>query len=208
MKVVRVLQAAAAGALILAASGAAAQEGVLAKSILGSMGIIPKDKPPIEYRERPPLVVPQKLELRPPVNGQSVEARAPNWPRDPDVMARRAEEEEARRPVTEGSVYMRNRKNASLSPEEMRAGTRAGAGLPTEPAGKNADISTISPTELRAMDRRNRPQIASNEEPERRSLVQPPTGYRQPAPLRASVEPTPEDTSIFSGFRRWIGGDR
>src|SRR5215218_8128428 len=39
------------GALALGATGASAQEGVVMKNILGSIGIIPKDRPKIDYRE-------------------------------------------------------------------------------------------------------------------------------------------------------------
>jgi hypothetical protein len=211
MKVVRVLQAAAAGALILAASGAAAQdEGVAVKSLLGAVGIIPKDKPPIEYRERPPLVVPPKLELRPPVASGSVRARAANWPQDPDMLARREEEEDARRPAGERRADRGSRINATMTSEEIRAGTRPGAAGTVANPVQHEKNATLSPSEMARMDRRKPPELASTEEPDRRNLTDPPAGYRKPNPnaMRASVEPAPEDTSIFSGFRRWIGADR
>ena len=208
MKVVRVLQAAGVGALILAASGAAAQdEGVAVKSLLGAIGIIPKDKPPIEYRERPPLVVPQKLELRPPVDSGSVEARVPNWPRDPDVMARREEEADARRPGGESRVDRRNRNNVTMSSEEIRSVPRTGVGAGAPGSTRAENYSTISPAELSRMDRRKSPELASYQEPERQALPEPPTGYRKPAagaPVKASVDPVEEDTSTADGFRRWL----
>src|SRR5438105_5284286 len=43
----------------------------------------------IEYRERSPLVVPPKLDLPPPA-GTTAEAKAPNWPKDPDEQRRKA----------------------------------------------------------------------------------------------------------------------
>jgi hypothetical protein len=155
MKVVRVLQAAAAGALILAASGAAAQdEGVAVKSLLGAVGIIPKDKPPIEYRERPPLVVPPKLELRPPVASGSVGARAANWPQDPDMLARREEEEDARRPAGERRADRGSRINATMTSEEIRAGTRPGAAGTVANPVQHEKNATLSPSEMARMDRR------------------------------------------------------
>jgi len=53
-----------ASATLLAATGAGAQEGMFAKDLLGSVGIIPKERPRIDYRERAPLVLPPKMELR------------------------------------------------------------------------------------------------------------------------------------------------
>jgi len=47
-----------ASATLLAATGASAQEGMFAKDLLGSVGIIPKERPRIDYRERAPLVLP------------------------------------------------------------------------------------------------------------------------------------------------------
>src|SRR4029079_12133310 len=43
----------------------------------------------IEYRERSPLVVPPKLELRPP-EALKGEIKDPNWPKDPDEQRRKA----------------------------------------------------------------------------------------------------------------------
>ena len=42
----------------------------------------------IEYRERSPLVVPPKIDLPPPA--AATEAKAPNWPKDPDEARRKA----------------------------------------------------------------------------------------------------------------------
>ena len=52
-------------------------------TMLKSLGI--NNDAPIEYKERPPLVVPQTHDLPPP---QSARARDPNWPADPKAGAR------------------------------------------------------------------------------------------------------------------------
>jgi hypothetical protein len=75
MKGMSVLCRAGALALVFAASSASAQEGEAIKSLLGSIGIIPKEKEPIIYNERAPLVLPPKMELRPPAPGGGAEAR-------------------------------------------------------------------------------------------------------------------------------------
>jgi hypothetical protein len=138
----------AAGALIVA-SGASAQDGVMFKDLLGSIGIIPKEKPDIVYRERPPLVLPPKADLRPPVAPSSVEARAGNWPKDPDVMAARKAAAEEATPETQRESYRLN-EGKRLSIEEMRAGRRAG-GQPVEPpvSDRKLDSSRLTPDELR-----------------------------------------------------------
>jgi hypothetical protein len=213
MKALRIVGALGAGALMLASSGAGAQdEGVAVKSLLGAIGIIPKDRPPIEYRERPPLVVPQRLELPAPVDASSVEARAPNWPRDPDVLARREDDADARAMGGESRVDRRNRKNVTMMGDEMRAGTRAGAGAHSAVPMGDEKNSALTPAELARMDnRRNQKLSATYEEPERRSLTEPPTGYRKAAAgaaVKATVDPEEPDTSTASGFSRWLNSRR
>src|SRR4051794_19375508 len=52
-------------------------------SVLNGLGVQPA--PPIDYRERSPLVVPPKLDLPRPETTASIEKKAPNWPLDADV---------------------------------------------------------------------------------------------------------------------------
>src|SRR5215204_391593 len=54
-------------ALLCLAGPARAQEGIFMKELLGSLGVIPEDKPRIEYRERAPLVLPPKASLPAPI---------------------------------------------------------------------------------------------------------------------------------------------
>lgn len=138
-----------AGALVVAATGASAQEGVAMKNLLGSIGIIPKDPPKIDYRQRAPLVLPPKMELRPPAEPGAVEARAVNWPKDPDVMAARKEALEASKPERLTERYKLD-KGDRLSIDEMRAGRRVGGGKMAGYYGdRRDDKSRLSPEELR-----------------------------------------------------------
>ena len=198
MKAMRIIQAAGTGLLLVAATGASAEgDGVAMKSLLGAMGIIPRERPPIEYRERPPLVVPPKAELRAPIEPGSAESRAANWPKDPDVAARRREAAEARRPATE---------NTRLSPEEIQAGRRAGSMPVTAPAGHVSERTVLTPDELRAADPRNaRRPVLAGAEPERQSLTEPPAGYRKPAanaPMRATSDEPEGDPANPYTFQR------
>jgi hypothetical protein len=184
----------------LAVSGAVAQEGAFMKDILGTIGILPKDRDPIDYRERAPLVVPPKLELRTPAAAAGAEARNPQWPRDPDVLEARRRQAEARVPVTE-TERRRTLEDSGgrLSVDEMRAGRRPGAGVTAEPVYRHGDSSRaeswVHPDTLRAKPK-DAPVVAGVE-PGRQLLTEPPTGYRRPAAgarVRADSEPvTRED---------------
>ena len=89
------------------------------KSFLGTIGIIPKEKPPINYSERAPLVLPPKMELRAPAAPRSAENQA-NWPKDPDVVAARKAAAEARAPATSTEIYRSNRSGVSIDRRDAR----------------------------------------------------------------------------------------
>jgi hypothetical protein len=164
------------------ATAAAAQEGMFMKDLLGSVGIIPKERPPIEYRERAPLVLPPKLELPNPADPRTVAAN-PQWPNDPDALAARRAAAEAGLPVTETEKRRLDR-NPTLSINEIRQGRRPGAEVPNTPVvrrGDNArDALLLTPDELRAQSRKDDVALSSMEEPERGRLTEPPTGFRKP----------------------------
>ncbi|HEY8565455.1 MAG TPA: hypothetical protein VIL65_08145 [Beijerinckiaceae bacterium] len=175
---------------VLAAPAARAQEGAVVKNLLGSMGLIPEDKDPIVYRERPPLVLPPKTTLREPVAPRSA-AVDPNWPTDPDVAAKRKQRELDRRPVTESEVRRMAGDRPELARGELEQGRRAGAGLndgrPVRRYGDNSrDEVWVHPDVLRATGRREEDNtLISSTEPERRALSEPPSGYRRSATGRA-----------------------
>jgi len=181
----------AAGLTAAALTGAQAQEGMLFKNLLSGLGVIPEEKDPIEYRERPPLVLPPRMELREPAQPGSVQARNPQWPNDPDVVARKRREAEEQTPITESERYRMMGQNNRLSIDEMRAGRRAGAGLPTAPA-RSQESHWIHPDVLRAQDQQGRSSQVAEETGGRRSLTEPPSAYRQSAtgqPIKGSFAP-------------------
>src|SRR3954453_16135370 len=80
----------------------------------------------IDYRERSPLVVPPKLDLRPP-EAAKTEIKDPNWPKDPDEQRRKA------------AIVARKKANKDpieaagiLSPSELNVGRTA---APRRPNG-------------------------------------------------------------------------
>lgn len=193
MKGMKILCRAGALALLVASSGASAQEGEVVKSILGSIGIIPKEKPPIVYNERAPLVLPPKMELRPPAPGGGVEARNGNWPNDPDVAAARKAAADARTPYTSTELY-KNSEGKRLSIEEMRAGRNPNNYVSVPgPVGGQADKSIMTPDELRAFSPKEEAKL-EGDGLERRYLSDPPAGLLKAAggaPLKASADPQP-----------------
>jgi hypothetical protein len=194
MKGLKVFGCAGALALLFAASGASAQEGEVMKSILGSIGIIPKEKPPIVYNERAPLVLPPKMDLPPPAPGGGVEARNPNWPKDPDVAAARKAASEARTPYTSTELY-KNSEGKRLSIEEMRAGRNPNNYVSSAPGpvGRELDKSVMSPDELRALTPKDNVKL-EGDGLERRYLSDPPGGLLKAAsgaPLKVSRDPQP-----------------
>ncbi|NNM72527.1 hypothetical protein [Enterovirga aerilata] len=169
----------AVAATLAFGSAAHAQEGVAIKNLLGTMGIISPEKDPIRYRERAPLVLPPKMELRAPAGSESYASNNPQWPKDPDVVARNRRAAEERRPVTESEVRRMSENNPRLSIDEIRSGRNPNGPGPGSHRS-DRDGVWISPTELGG----NRPsgegdKIASA--PMRRTLTDPPSTLRQPA---------------------------
>jgi hypothetical protein len=178
--------------LMASVSGAAAQEGVFMRDALSSLGLIPGEQARIDYRERPPLVVPPRVELRQPVDARAVEANG-QWPADQDLVRERRRQREAAIPETERERRRMNDDNPRVSVDEIRAGRRPGAGLNAGPAPVRSDggreATWIDPRVLRSQGVRPEPEFVSGEEPSRRTLVEPPSGLRRPDP-RAPVRAT------------------
>ena len=174
MKGMKIIGCAGALALLVAATGASAQEGEAMKSILGAIGIIPKEKAPITYNGRAPLVLPPKMALPTPMPGGGAEARNGNWPADPDVAARRRAAAEARTPYT-NTEASRIQEGGRLSIEEIRAGRNPNnytKQVPTK-VDRQADVSRMSPDELRAFAKDDKAEL-QGDGLERRYLSDPP----------------------------------
>lgn len=164
----------------LLAAPASAEEGMFFKDMLGSMGVIPKSKAPIAYRDRAPLVVPPKTTLPPPGSRMSAAAN-PGWPNDPDVAARRRAAEEDSLPVTWGEKRRSSgENNLRLTPAEIQAGRVASSSAPvpgTHRGDSARDVILLSPDALRAKPREAQPD--DGPEPGRRALTDPPSGMRK-----------------------------
>lgn len=192
-------------------------------SVLTAVGVMPPERTPdIDYRERPPLVVPPKAALAAPKTAlakpQAAGAgRSAAWPQDPDVIRRRKEADEDRLPVI-GIFDKRQADQRPESKEEMLK-HRAALNGPDDPATmycreqEHSDAHCrIGPAELKAQGDRYRaanPEastdvITAGVEPERKYLTEPPTGYRKATKtVKATAEaprPARDQSSPLSSY--------
>jgi hypothetical protein len=161
-------------------SAAHAQEGVAMKNLLGNMGLISTEKDPIRYRERAPLVLPPKMELRAPAGAESFASNNPQWPNDPDVVARKRRAAEERIPVTDSEIRRMSENNPRLSIDEIRAGRNPNGPGPGRHKS-DRDGVWVSPTELMAGPKTQEGDKVANAAPVRRTLTDPPSVLRQSA---------------------------
>ncbi|MEI8144094.1 MAG: hypothetical protein WCH83_01400 [Alphaproteobacteria bacterium] len=193
---VRVRFAFAVSLLALAASAPAAQaqqgDGTLFRDIFSSIGLVEREKPPIEYRERAPLVLPPTRNLPAPQDAAST--RNPAWPNDPDVARARRSQDLGNLPITRTEAS----ETRGLTNRELREGNGGlfgGGAVDMTRAQSEQQIGTP----LRAHEMGVRPigqtvgsmfggvtrdneVIPFNGEPPRRRLVEPPPGMRTPSP--------------------------
>jgi hypothetical protein len=151
------------------------------KNVLGGVGLI-DEKPPIDYRERAPLVVPPTTQALPPPQSEDAAAANPAWPKDPDVArAKAAAAAESGKPV------MRVDSGRALSADEIRRGKtrQAKANEPQHSSdyfeGAN---ERLSPDQLgfKGWGMKKDEKVVFTGEPERTRLTQPPPGLQTPSP--------------------------
>jgi hypothetical protein len=166
------------------------------RSVLRGIGLRNGREGSIEYKERPPLVVPPNRELPPPDTTGSISQRDPAWPSDPDEAKKRAAKKAAGdRKWTDVSTW-----GDSLRPSELKAGKTDA--LPNEPGikpGQTVETSTqLRPDELgykgdtmwssmlglsHTFDKEKPAEGAKFlREPPRATLTEPPSGYLTPSP--------------------------
>ncbi|MDQ8726844.1 hypothetical protein [Bradyrhizobium sp. LHD-71] len=147
----------------------------------------------INYRERSPLVVPRQLTLPPP---ETQRPTAANWPKDPDVLERRA----AREAIKKRNKVLENEpaEQIRIQPEPLgqaRARTATAApqpGLSEERRLINEGSGILSPSQLGVTKNlfglfgsKREDNVPFTSEPTRESLTQPPPGYQTPSSNQA-----------------------
>lgn len=161
---------------------ALAQEGLLMRHVLGQIGLLPGDREPIDYNERPGLVVPKDMsKLRAP-EAPNRHANSGNWPVDPDVVEREKERKSRIGPF--GTTRNDPLEGGRLSLREMAAGRSAKGAQIGESRVLANDKSTIrmSPQEMEAAGKTaSAPSYPPGTEPPRVYLTDPPKGLRIPS---------------------------
>ncbi len=169
-------------------------------SVLTAVGVIGANKTPdIDYRERPPLVLPPKMVLAKPVKNA---AHPASWPQDPDVIKARKADEAARAPMEDGFA---NSRNGVLSKDELlrgRGATTEDVQAPHQCGGfgqSDAHCLVLSPDELKAQGDRyeaanptSKNEVTAGAEPDRLYLTQPPKGYLKATKTIKATTEAPE----------------
>jgi hypothetical protein len=159
----------------------------LIEGIIKGVGGTNMDNQGIDYRERSPLVVPPKIDLPPPDTTAKLQ---PNWPRDPDIAARKASAAAAKTTRPEAVLEAaRPLTPAEMAPKRVRTATSGNPSAPGSPADPNKNI-VLSPSQLgyegglfKNMFGGNKGETAKfTGEPVRGELTQPPAGYQTPSP--------------------------
>jgi hypothetical protein len=166
------------------------------RGILRGIGLRNGREGSIEYKERPPLVVPPNRDLPQPDTTGSITKRDPAWPSDPDENKKKAVKKAAgERKWTDVSTW-----GDLVKPSDLKAGKTDA--LPQEPGikpGQTVETSTqLRPDELgykgqgmwstltglgHTFDKEKPAEGAKFlREPPRAALTEPPSGYLTPSP--------------------------
>lgn len=186
----------ALGALALAAAFAAGpakaadDDRPLDSRILGAIleGVgLERDKAPIDYHERPPLVIPPSKMLPPPEKADAI-ASNPAWPKDPDVLRSRAAAEHARKGTTSEEIEQWSR---PLLPDQIAPGPKSTKKVvrydqnytPTDEKHPQLLPSQLGYNGgLLGIFKSNDKPVHFTGEPTRTELTEPPPGYQTPSP--------------------------
>lgn len=164
------------------------EESLETKFIKGLFGI--NNNGSIDYRERPPLVVPPNLGQLPQPEANAI-ANTPSWPKEPEVVERKKRAEAKKKQRRTSS----EEDDRALSPAELNAYGRKPTGStvlnPTGPQDAESDSQRPQrPSELGykggllggLFKDNSKPEVATfTNEPARNELTQPPPGYRTPS---------------------------
>ena len=152
--------------------------------LLTGLGLVPPPPPDIEYRERPPLVVPPTGDILPPPRDASAISQNPAWPKDHDKVVREAEAKANW--VDTRATTSRVGEARSLTPAELNKGYRSGKATGSGFAnnGRANQDNRLSVNEMGFLGWGNKKDdtIRFEGEPERATLTEPPPGYQTPAP--------------------------
>jgi len=160
------------------------------KNILRGIGLSDGNGPAIDYHERSPLVVPPSNTLPPPESRDKDAAITnPEWPKDPDLVARkkikRVKRNTSEQEQESMRVLMPNELNPASKAERARADGPPAADVPL-----GARKEQLMPSQLghdgfslgSLFGGREGTEVKFTKEPERANLTDPPPGLRTPSP--------------------------
>jgi hypothetical protein len=167
----------------LAVSSAAAQEADEPnelQKLLGAAGLLDLPKDPIDYNERSPLVVPPSADLPKPGATADLRQINPEWPVDQDVKRAKAAAKEAKKPIdAPNDLFYGGR---LMKPKDEKGPkTKEGDGEVMNEK-ERLGMMRSTPDELGFKGWGKKEEMIFTKEPERTSLLQPPSGYRTPSP--------------------------
>jgi hypothetical protein len=173
-------------------------------AVLGLVGVpIEENDEKIDYRERPKLVVPPNKDALPQPQARG-EGRPGGWPVDQDVARRRQSQAAAREPAPQTGLNQ----NPYISPRELARGR--GEAAPRR-AGDSECLNSnqrecllMSPEEAKAGMSENRFSVGAGDEPGRKFLTEPPTGYRRASKDVKATTDAPKEKEDWSNPLAYI----
>jgi hypothetical protein len=168
------------------------------RSFLRAMGLRNGQEAGIEYRERPPLVLPPTTNLPPPGSATSLAKRTPQWPDDPDIKRAKAaaKAKAEKKPID----WVADVDHDRMTPQESNVG-RTSSQTADAPQRAGASQAGGGNAELTVQELGYKPTFWENiytfggifktekveskvfvREPSRSVLTDPPSGYRTPSP--------------------------
>jgi hypothetical protein len=166
-----------------------------------------KDTDGIDYRERPPLVLPPKMNLPPPQ--ASVEKPDPAWPNDPDVGRVKKLKAESRAPARQVNEATAN---PHISQAELEKG-RIASEDPKSPQQNACNYSTAPEClytpwsvlgKVTDAGKEEKDILRPGEEPPREYLTEPPPGFRKPTQVVKATREAPKEKEDASDAAAYI----
>jgi hypothetical protein len=148
-------------------------------ALFSAIGLTAPERPAIEYRDRPPLVVPPRSTLPAPQDAET-RRNSVNWPNDPNSTRSRESRAATQAALAEEKIR-RGDTQARLSGEELTRIRARGNRASFDAYDQQAGSIHYTPMQMmREADTRRATQaeMPLGVEPPRRSLTDPPTGLR------------------------------
>lgn len=204
-----------AGAALLVALGSATPvlaledgKGSPLDAMMGMLGVsADKDEEAIQYRDRPPLVVPPKTELRAPLPPPA--ARTAAWPQDQEMVRARKKRDERRRYVPEDISANDIRHTGRIDPRDQKERPGGQQACDMDPFNRSGCTQAeywgrLRDEKLGDTGPKKTGELQAGVEPPREYLTQPPKGYMAPkSSVKATFEPLhKEEEDIRDFFRK------